>query len=171
MATSVSEFDILLATIRWLLEKGWRVDSVSIAPSSELASMQERKEEVKRLLRAASWSLDEDGFRPIGPDIVAGTNGGIWKFECKGLGRGKPRTHRNNFDRAVASVVSYYDGPDIRLGLSIAEDYLWKYNFGKRLPTALRESIGLWLFLYNPQRKEVYHFEPWHELQYPGAAG
>ena len=162
--TSFPEFDVLYATVAWLLEKSWRIDTVSI-----LHSREKEKAEVRRLLQTAGWSLDDSGFRPHGPDIIAGSDGGTWKFECKGLITGDSRTHRNQFDRGVAGVVSYYDAPDVRLGLSIPDGYLFKYNFGDRLPRTLREATNLWVFLYSPQARTVHPFEPWVELPYRGA--
>ena len=47
-------------------------------------------------------------FLSSGPDIIALSKSRYWQIECKGAGTGKQSTQRNNFDRAVASVVAYY---------------------------------------------------------------
>ena len=60
-------------------------------------------------------------FNHNGPDIVASARGITWKFECKGFGTGKNSTHKNHFDRAISSAVSYFDSPDTRLGLALAD--------------------------------------------------
>ena len=168
-ATVVSELNVLLATLKWLLGEGWSVDGVSIATGSGLAPIEEQKEEVKRVLNASSWLLDEYVLDHRGPDIVASRGQEVWKFECKGHGKGKRATLKNNFDRAVASVVSYYDDHNTLLGLALPDDYLWKYDYGSRLPSALRGTINLWVFLYDPKLDSVYPFEPGEELPYPEA--
>src|SRR2546426_3696293 len=51
-------------------------------------------------------------FASSGPDFVGISSHEFWKLACKGAGSGQPATQRNYFDRALASVVSYYtDSP------------------------------------------------------------
>ena len=85
-------------------------------------------------------------FNHNGPDIVASARGITWKFECKGFGTGKNSTHKNHFDRAIASAVSYFDSPDTRLGLALADDYFGDHAFTDRLPRALRVATSLYVF-------------------------
>ncbi len=164
--TFVSEFEVLKATIVWLHRNGWSIESISVATGSGLPAIEQLEEQLRRGLETAGMPFLETLHRREGPDIVAHSHEGVWKIECKGLAPGKPPTHRNNFDRAVASVVSYFDSPQTRLGLALANDYLWQYNFGKRLPCALREAINLWVLLY--ENETIYPYEPTEELPFPG---
>jgi hypothetical protein len=82
-----------------------------------------------------------------GPDIEAVCGDEVWKIECKGLGNVTPQTLKNNFDRAIASAVSYYRKKEgLRIGLALPEAYI--AHMRERLPQALREAINLWIFLY-----------------------
>jgi len=158
---------VLIATTVWLLRHGWKVEAISVAGGRGLPLVDYQKEEIGKAFKAENVPFDERIFKHRGPDIVARSHEGIWKIECKGLGKGKSKTHRTNFDRAVASVVSYFDTPRTRLGLALANDYLWEYNFGERLPQALREATNLWLFLL--EKGTIYPYEPTDELPFPGA--
>lgn len=167
MVTLASELEVLTATTVWLLRNGWNVEAISVARGRGLPPVDYQKEEIRKAFNAENVLVDERIFKPRGPDIVARSHQGIWKVECKGLGKGKSPTHRNNFDRAVASVMSYFDSPWTRLGLALANDYLWVYNFSERLPQALREATNLWLFLL--ENGTIYLYEPTEELPFPGA--
>jgi len=162
-----SELDILIATTVWLHNHGWAIESISPATGSGSPPIDQQKERVRRELVTAHVPFDaSEVFKPKGPDIATYSNEETWKFECKGLGGGKPSTHKNSFDRAVASVVSYCDAPQTRLGLALANDYLWQYNFGDKLPQYLREAINLWVLLFENQA--VYPYPPTEDLPYPG---
>lgn len=167
MLKLASEQELLIATTVWLVRNGWNVEAISVARGHGLPPVDYQKEEIRKALSAENVPFDERIFKPYGPDIVAQSHEGIWKIECKGLGKGRSQTHRNNFDRAVASVVSYFDDPRTRLGLAVANDYLWVYHFGERLPRALREATNLWVFLL--ENGTIYPYEPTEELPYPGA--
>ena len=168
MLRFVSELDVLVSTCRWLHDQGWTIDSISLATGAGLPRIGEQKQVIKQEFEAAHIAFDPKTlFRRHGADIIARSGEAIWKFECKGMSDAQPQTHRNNFDRAVASVVSYYDNPLTRLGLAVANDYLWKYNYVDRLPLALRKAIGLWVFLSSDNG--VYAFKPTEELPFPGA--
>ncbi|MCH8063490.1 MAG: hypothetical protein IH861_13425 [Chloroflexi bacterium] len=148
MLTFVSELDVLVSTCRWLDDRGWTIDSISLAPGAGLPRIGEQKEVIRQEFEAAHIAFDANTlFRRRGADINARSGEIVWKFECKGMSDAQPQTHRTSFDRAVASVVSYYDNPLTRLGLAVANDYLWQYNYADRLPLALRKAIGLWVFL------------------------
>lgn len=167
MPTLTSELDVLIATSLWLVRNGWSVESISIARGSGLPSVQQQKESISKAFKTDNVMFDEGVLRPVGPDIIASSYSGEWKIECKGLGQGRAQTHRNNFDRAVASVMSYFDSPETRLGLALANDYLWIYNFSERLPQALREATNLWVFLL--ENGTIYPYEPTQDLPFPGA--
>jgi hypothetical protein len=134
MPTLTSEPEVLIATTVWLLRNNWNVEAISVARGSGLPPVEYQKEEIRKAFDAAKVPFDGGILSSQGPDIVACSHEDIWKIECKGLGKGRSQTHRNNFDRAVASVMSYFDTPLTRLGLARANDYLWIYNSGKRLP-------------------------------------
>lgn len=74
---------------------------------------------------------------------------------------GKPATQRNNFDRALASVVSYYtESPpkDLAafsnaiqfLGLALPETGYYMSELKHRVSKPLRKTLNLWVLLYNP---------------------
>lgn len=163
----VYAFDILKATIVWLHKNGWIAESVSIATGKGLPPIEQQKKQLMRELATANVPFPGAVYSREGPDIIARSDEGIWKIECKGLGLGKNPTQRENFYRAVSSVVSYFDSPETRLGLALANDYLWKFDLGKRLPRALREAINLWVLLL--ENESIYPYEPTDELPYPGA--
>ena len=167
MVTISSELEVLIATLVWLVRNGWTIEAISVAAGYGLPSVDRQKNEIRKALVAENVSIDQVIFKAKGPDIVARSHEGIWKIECKGLGKGRSQTHRNNFDRAVASVMSYFDTPLTRLGLALANDYLWVYNFSERLPQALREATNLWVFLL--ENGTIYPYEPTEELPFPRA--
>ena len=131
--------------------------------------MQERKRDLELAFNAAGIPFQpHELFKSTGPDIVASSGAELWRFECKGMGEGTPQTQKNNFDRAVASVVSYYESSDLRLGLALASGYLLEYRFGNRLPVALRKALNLWVFVV--ENHTVGPFEPdFDPLPYIGA--
>jgi len=169
MTILASELEVLTATTVWLLRNGWSIEVISIAGGHGLPPVDDQKESIRKLFNAENLQIDEQIFQHHGPDIVARSRQGIWKIECKGLGEGKPQTQRNNFDRAVASVMSYFDSPETRLGLALANDYLWAYNFSERLPQALRQATNLWVFLF--ENGTIYPYEPNEMLPSPGCLG
>ena len=80
----------------------------------------------------------------------------------RGLTGGKPETVKSNFDRAVASTVSYYTQESgLRLGLALTDGY--NKFIRDKLPQALREAINLWIFLC-VSCDEVLVFAPDEEL-------
>ena len=167
MVTLTSEFEVLKATIVWLHTNGWTIESVSIATGKGLPPIEQQKAQLERDLETADIPFYGTIYRSKGPDIIAHSHEGTWKMECKGLGSGTSQTLRENFYRAVSSVVSYFDSPETRLGLALANDYLWEFDLGKRLPRALREAINLWVLLL--ENESIYPYEPTDELPYPGA--
>ena len=166
MLTATSELEVLAATLVWLVRNGWTIEAISIATGHGLQSIEHQKEEVRKTLRQENASLEQLVFKAKGPDIIARSEEGVWKIECKGMGGGKPQTHRNNFDRAVASVMSYFDDSSTRLGLALANDYFWAYNFQERLSRAFREATNLWIFLL--EKETLYSYKPNDELPFPG---
>jgi len=164
VVTLSSELNVLIATALWLLRNGWTIEAMSIAVGHGLPSIDYQKGKIREAL--VGEKVETISFKAKGPDIVARSQEGIWRIECKGMGGGKSQTHRNNFDRAVASVMSYFDDSSTRLGLALANDYLWAYNFQERLPRPLREATNLWIFLL--EKETLYLYKPSDELPFPG---
>jgi hypothetical protein len=166
MPALTSELEVLIATTVWLVRNDWNIEAISVAGGHGLPPVGSQKEEIRKVFNAESVPFDKRMFRHRGPDIVARSHEVIWKIECKGLGKGKASTQRANFDRAVASAMSYFDTPSMRLGLALANDYLWVYNFSERLPQALRKATNLWVFLL--EKGTLYPYKPTEELPFPG---
>ncbi len=94
--------------------------------------------------------------KPSGPDIIAAKDRALWRIECKGLGTGQPSTLRNNFDRALSSAVSYYDGAEgNRLGVALPRPDVYLTRVRKKIPEPLRKALCLWVLLYNPQTDSI----------------
>ena len=96
-------------------------------------------------------------FSNEGPDIIARHGDGLWRIECKSLGNVARETLKNQFDRAVASAVSYYDQKGMRVGLALPAEY--RMHIMQKLPRALKEAINLWIFLYVVD-DEIYAWGP-----------
>jgi hypothetical protein len=103
------------------------------------------------------------------PDFVGISLREFWQLECKGAGSGAQATQRNNFDRALASVVSYYTDspptmpdafaalrgavPHLGLALPATLDYLRELR--RRVHKPLRRRLNLWILLYEPESKTI----------------
>ncbi len=146
MPTLCSELEVLIATAIWLVQNGWELEAISVAKGVGLPQIEVQKEAVREAFKNKSMPFVEELFKSRGPDIVARSGETILKIECKGLVKGKSQTLRNNFDRAIASAMSYLDAPWTRIGIALANDYLWALDFGQRLPCALRKATDLWDF-------------------------
>ena len=157
---TVPEIDVLIATGIWLFQNGWKIESVSFATGRGM-----RKDDVKSKFYA-KFSEMNIPFEDIkissnGPDIIATKDSITWKIECKGLGSGSTSTLRNNFDRALASTVSYFDQKNnLRVGLAIPREKTYVNNIKTRIPKTLREKLNLWIFLFNPDKNAIDCYEP-----------
>jgi hypothetical protein len=154
------EIDVLIDAAVWIHQNGWRLQSIS-PPGGQGTKRGDQIQKIKERLLEAGVIFDNMEFTPGGPDIIARLDSSLWKIECKGLGGGKPQTLKNNFDRAVASTVSYYNKKDgLRLGLVMpkAEPYLGLIR--RKIPQALREALSLWILLYNLDDKSVKAIKP-----------
>lgn len=158
----IPENHVLIAVVKWLHANGWRIKQVSIARGQQIDQAEER-EELRSNLEGIGIAIGDLRFTPQGADIEATSDADIWRIECKGMGNVKPQTLKNNFDRAVASVVSYYDQSEgLRLGLALPEEYSSLIKC--KLPLPLRMAISLWVLLYVCADDEVYAFAPDEEL-------
>jgi len=161
----VPEVDVLIATVRWLHSEGWTIESLSIAHGEGINSLSS-----KNIVKAelAKLGIEEKNVRLVskGEDIRAKKSSSLWRIECKGLAESmKPPTVRNQFDRALASAVSFYNqAQGLQLGLALPEEYL--KHIRDRLPQALRAALNLWVLLYVSADKEVYAFAPHEELPF-----
>jgi len=159
----IPEIDVLIGIALWLHSDGWQIKQVSMAGGQKIDQVTHRQKLKSNFIKA-EIALDTIRFRREGPDIEAIKEAKIWRIECKGLGDVRLQTLKNNFDRAVASVVSYYDqqvGLQLQLGLAFPEAYAKLTR--KKLPQSLREAINLWLFLY-VAIDEIYEFAPNEEI-------
>jgi hypothetical protein len=159
----VPENDVLIGIAIWLHSQGWQIKKVSMAGGQKI-DMTAQKQKLKSNFVSAGIPLDTIKFIRNGPDIEAIKENNIWKIECKGLGDVKPATLKNNFDRAVASAVSYYDrSKELLIGLAFPEVDGYMKLMREKLPRALREAINLWLFIY-VDINEIYEFAPTDEI-------
>lgn len=158
---SIQEVDVLVGVIGWLHENGWVIDKISI-PNGAILSHIQVKQKIKESITNVDFSLNNVSFRHEGEDIRAKKNSITWKIECKGLTGGKNQTIKNNFDRAVASCVSYFTTKEnLQIGLALPEWY--KNYFPSKLPQACRIALNLWIFLY-VNINEIYVFSPSEEI-------
>jgi len=100
MPTLTSELEVLIATTVWLVRNDWNIEAISVAGGHGLPPVGYQKEEIRKAFNTESVTFDNKMFKHRGPDIIARSHEGIWKIECKGLGKGKASTHRTNFVRA-----------------------------------------------------------------------
>ena len=161
---AIPEIDVLIATAIWLHKKGYTLESISI-PKRQTMSALSQREKLYSKFTTSNIPLTNGLFRPDGPDIIAHFERSSWKIECKGLGEGGNTTLRNNFDRALASAVSYYNQRDgLRLGLAMAECRDYNNLIRDRIPKALREALDMWIFIYSAADDEIYVIEPSEDI-------
>ena len=157
---TVPEIEVLIATSLWLHSEGWRIESVSIARGQGIDTEAD-KQKLRAKLSEAQVPIDHVQFNSSGADITAQKDSITWRIECKGLGGGTPQTLRNNFDRTLASTVSYFDRRNgLIVGLAMPIDYNYISLIRSKIPQALREAINLWILLYNPDQKSIDAYAP-----------
>lgn len=163
---AVGEGEVLVATIRYLLTRNAKPIRVSVARGRGIDA-KSITQDVKDCLRNASHELPE--FEPSGPDIIAATRKECWIVECKGASAGKPQTQRNNFDRALASVVSYYGDRSLLefvekrkgvLALALPATTHYRKLLKGRVHARLRRQLNLWVLLYEPAVREMTTIPP-----------
>lgn len=161
-AQIVPEIDVLIGVAKWLINNGWQIEVLSIPHGKGINSAKDRTTLETEL---AIGNINNNiKFKQAGEDIRARQGKNIWKIECKCLSSGKRATDKSNFDRAVASVVSYYtQSEDLQLGLALPDSEEYKRFIRAKLPKALRVAINLWVFLYCT-KDEVYGFAPNGEI-------
>ena len=154
------EWQVLEAILPWLVERGAIISQVSVAQNQSI-SVADQRDRVKRLLRELGHA--DVNFVSSGPDIVAAESGVTWKIECKGQKTSrKQETILNNFQRALASTVSYYTADDgtVRLGLAVPSYEAYLILLAQRVPAALQNRLDLRILLVDPETSTVL---PWLE--------
>ena len=176
--TTVPENEVLIATARWLLNRKVLPYQVSVASGQGLDYLADQTRLIEDLkLGALLKQIELPHFKKTGPDILGldiksllqvvddkeanVSNSEWWQIECKGVGIGQPATQRNNFDRALSSVVSYF-GPseefkNVRsfLGLALPNSRYFKHHLKTRVKKPLRIQLNLWVLIYDPSEKSV----------------
>ena len=127
--TIITEGDILLSSIKYLITERQVLPYRISVPSGKGIEHNEIKEKVKDI-----YPKCEPDFVNSGADIIGVSTTEWWCVECKGSGAGKPSTQRNNFDRALASCVTYYEDNPNFPSSSLAE-------FGKNAQVCLGLAI------------------------------
>jgi len=159
----IPEVNVIIAVMRWLHSEGWTIQSLSIPRGQGIDSVSS-KNRVKAELAALGIEEKSVRFVSKGEDIRARKGSNLWRIECKSLGTDlRPSTLRNQFDRGLASTVSYYDqSQGLQLGLALSEEYF--KHIKDRLPQALRIAINLWVFIYVSADELIATLGPHEEL-------
>lgn len=160
MIPEIPEVDVLIASCLWLHSQGWRIESISIARGQGINTYKD-EQELRARLTEAQIPLDHILFTSSGPDIMAKNDSTTFKIECKGLGRGTPQTLRNNFDRTLASAVSYFDMRNgLFIGVAMPKDHTYVRLIKSKISQALREAINLWILLYDAKNRTIDSYAP-----------
>ena len=160
---SVSEGCVLIATTKYLLTERKVLPYQFSVASGRGVDYESPKAEIEALFQTTGRAPT---FVGSGPDIIAVSDKEWWCVECKGVGGGKPATQRNNFDRALSSVVSYYEvGPQVPaqwddwtkdskvfLGLALPASEQYLRLLERRVRPSLRRRLNLWVLLYEQSR-------------------
>ena len=175
-ARTTPEIDILVAAGGFLMKRGVKPYQFS-PPKGE--GIDSRLVLLQLYSEVSRWIVDGQDIRPIdlssrGPDIIGVSETEWWQVECKGAGSGTLQTQRNNFDRALASVVSYYeeetkDLPQQKnryrnaqpyLGLALPASPAYLNELERRVRQPLRKRLNLWVLLYEPESKSIRAVSP-----------
>lgn len=164
---TITEGEVLLGTLRFLLRRKAIPFQVSV-PTGQNIDTNLIKNEVKGIFSSVDFKPD---FVGSGPDVIAVSENEYWLVECKGTGKGKSSTQRNNFDRALASTVSYYENnptnppgwakdSTIFLGLALPNSKQYLNELKKRVRMPLRKRLNLWVLLYDLASKQIKEVSP-----------
>lgn len=161
----IPEMEILIACVKWLNSRNVHQYQVSVARGSGI-NTQDCKSRLRDELK--QLNIDSVNFAGDGPDVIGFSASEYWQIECKGFGSGKKQTQRNNFDRALASVVSYCVDvppkgfvnaqPHLGLALPKVPDYVSELR--RRVGGPLRRRLNLWVLLYEPESKQIIPVAP-----------
>lgn len=170
------EIDVLVAAGDFLMKRGVKPYRFSPPKGAGIDSESVRSQ---IYMKVSEWIANGQDIRPIefsneGPDIIGVSETEWWQIECKGSGLGKESTLRNHFDRALASVVSYYyekpeglpkqyvhySGARPYLGLALPASQKYLKELKKRIRQSLRKVLNLWILLYEPESKSIRGISP-----------
>jgi hypothetical protein len=170
------EIDVLLAIIDWFMKRGIRPYQFSPPKGAGIDSGLVHSQIYSEV---AKWIVAGQDIRPLnfssdGPDVCGISEKEWWQVECKGVGKGVPPTQRENFARALASVVSYYEEKptnlpqkylhyrDARpyLGLAIPASPTYLSELKRRVRQPLRIRLNLWILLYEAESKNIKAISP-----------
>jgi hypothetical protein len=175
LTTTIPERDVLVATALWLKQRGAIPYRFSVARGRGIDLAADTATLREACLAAG---LPDSLIKTVasGPDVIALSRTEFWQVECKGSGAGTPQTQRNNFDRALASTVSYYvdeppddwasEFPDIKscLGLALPASRLYLNGLRQRVRKPLRRRLNLWVLLYDARSKSIRAVPPDEEV-------
>ena len=164
---TITEGEVLLGTLRFLLKRKAIPFQVS-PPTGKDIDTNKIKSEINGIFANVDFDPDIVGS---GPDVIAVSEKEYWIVECKDTGKGKPQTQRNNFDRALASTVSYFEDnppnpPDwakesrIFLGLALPNSKQYLNELKRRVRIPLRKHLNLWILLYDIESKQIQAVSP-----------
>ena len=167
----ISEFDVLKATIPFLANRGVVPFQFSISKGQGI----NYGKDISKILEIFKKFSSKPQFSNEGPDVVGSSfdaNDEFWKIECKGLGKGGASTLRNNFDRGLASVVSYNEDENelkrkfnsqnlqLYLGFALPDHPEYLKNLKKRIRKPLRQRLNLWILLYSIDKEIIIPIAP-----------
>lgn len=168
---AVKETAVLQTVVTFLIDRGALPYRFSV-PKGKDVPTKETIEYLSQWFRKAGF---EPEFLSHGADVEALSDTEWWRVECKGMGTGKNSTHRNNFDRALASVVSYYEEPPypigeknqgakLCLGLALPDSQSFLHQLRRRLRAPLRKRLNLWVLLLEGASGNVRAISPSEEI-------
>jgi len=150
-STITPEIDVIIATAVYLHQGGWRINTISI-PTGQGLDRRMQREKLEKKFAEEGIPMTGIRFLSNGPDLIAKKGKEVWKVECKSLGNWKPQTLRNQFDRALSSTVSYFDGEATHIGLALPIEYAFRGLVRGRVPERLRSTLNLWIFLLDSEK-------------------
>ena len=181
----IPEIDVLIPTALWLKDRGATPIQVSVASGRGIDTHADTTRLRKALFVAGQEHLLTT---KTGPDVIALSKTELWQIECKGVGMGGKQTQRNNFDRALASTVSYFSAdstevknrsgdplrivlsamieeePKLRLGLALPATPTYLNELRRRVGKSLRKQLDLWILLLDLQDRNIRAVPPDEEV-------
>jgi hypothetical protein len=169
------EIDVLCATFDFLMDRNVMPYQISIARGtgidSESVLSQFYSVAIKHKIAGKDVQFDHSNS---GPDVIGISEKEWWQVECKGVGKGVSATQRENFARALASVVSYYcekpeglpkryvyyNGARPYLGLALPTSPAYLNELKRRVRQPLRKALNLWILLYQAESKKINALSP-----------
>ncbi|OGL45262.1 MAG: hypothetical protein A2W05_03930 [Candidatus Schekmanbacteria bacterium RBG_16_38_10] len=159
----IPEQIVLIETAKWFVKRGCDLNSISIPRGKGYTG--DIKSNLENELKDIGYDK-KINYNPHGADIIAQNEDEIWKVECKGLGSGTTQTLRNNFDRALASAVTYFDEEDKQQFLVLAIPNSLPYlQQLLRINKSLRKTLNLWILLIDENDHTVNEYKPEDDIK------